>query len=87
MDCSPSGSSVHGILQERTLEWFAISLLSVDSILMTDNISCQDIKDFQEFHIKISGTLILHIDMDSNNIKKAECYFLFDNASHDNLPD
>ena len=54
---------------------------------MTDNISCQDIKDFQEFHIKISGTLILHIDMDSNNIKKAECYFLFDNASHDNLPD
>ena len=25
MDCSPSGSSVHGILQARTLEWVAIS--------------------------------------------------------------
>ena len=25
MDCSPPGSSVHGILQARTLEWFAIS--------------------------------------------------------------
>ena len=24
MDCSPSGSSVHGILQERVLEWVAI---------------------------------------------------------------
>ena len=26
MDCSPSGSSVHEILQARTLEWIAISL-------------------------------------------------------------
>ena len=25
MDCSPAGSSVHGILQARTLEWVAIS--------------------------------------------------------------
>ena len=25
MDCSPSGFSVHGILQARTLEWVAIS--------------------------------------------------------------
>ena len=25
MDCNPSGSSVHGILQARTLEWVAIS--------------------------------------------------------------
>ena len=24
MECSPSGSSVHGILQERILEWVAI---------------------------------------------------------------
>ena len=26
MDCSPPGSSVHGILQARTLEWAAISI-------------------------------------------------------------
>ena len=25
MDCSPPGSSVHGILQARTMEWVAIS--------------------------------------------------------------
>ena len=25
MDCSPSGSSVHGVFQARILEWFAIS--------------------------------------------------------------
>ena len=25
MDCSPSGSSVHGLLQARILEWVAIS--------------------------------------------------------------
>ena len=25
MDCSPPGSSVHGILQARMLEWVAIS--------------------------------------------------------------
>ena len=25
MDCSPPGSSVHGVLQARTLEWVAIS--------------------------------------------------------------
>ena len=28
MDCSPSGSSVHGILQVRLLEWVAISFSS-----------------------------------------------------------
>ena len=27
MDCSPSGSSVHGISQERMLEWDAIFFL------------------------------------------------------------
>ena len=27
MDCSPPGSSVHGILQARILEWVAIALL------------------------------------------------------------
>ena len=29
MDCSPSGSSVHGILQARILEWGAISFSSI----------------------------------------------------------
>ena len=29
MDCSPPGSSVHGILQARVLEWVAISFSGV----------------------------------------------------------
>ena len=29
MDCSPPGSSVHGILQARTLKWVAISKASL----------------------------------------------------------
>ena len=31
MDCSPSGSSVHGILQARILEWGAISFSRTSS--------------------------------------------------------
>ena len=31
MNCSPPGSSVHGILQARILEWFAISFSRVSS--------------------------------------------------------
>ena len=31
MDCSPPGSSVHGIFQARTLEWFAISFSRASS--------------------------------------------------------
>ena len=29
MDCSPPGSSVHGIFQARVLEWGAIAFLSI----------------------------------------------------------
>ena len=32
MDCSPSGSSVHGILQARILEWVAIPFSRVSSL-------------------------------------------------------
>ena len=31
MDCGPPGSSVHGILQARILEWVAISFSRVSS--------------------------------------------------------
>ena len=32
MHCSPSGSSVHGILQARTLQWVAISSSNADLV-------------------------------------------------------
>ena len=34
MDCGPPGSSVHGILQARTLEWVAISFPNIYSSLV-----------------------------------------------------
>ena len=37
MDCSPTGSSVHGILQARTLEWDAIAF-SNNSLNFSKNV-------------------------------------------------
>ena len=39
MDCSLPGSSVHGIFQARVLEWGAIALKSLDSILKSRDIT------------------------------------------------
>ena len=33
MDCSPPGSSVHGIFQARILEWIAISYTKITIIM------------------------------------------------------
>ena len=38
MDCSPSGSSVHGIFQARVLEWGAIAF----SLMLLGNVNCKD---------------------------------------------
>ena len=35
MDCTPPGSSVHGILQARVLEWGAIAFSKVTSLEVT----------------------------------------------------
>ena len=37
LDCSPPGSSVHGILQLRILEWVAISLLQGIFLIQISN--------------------------------------------------
>ena len=34
MDCSPPGSSVHGILQTRILEWVAISFSKYATVFL-----------------------------------------------------
>ena len=41
MDCSPPGSSIHGIFQARVLEWRAIafSMTNLDSILKSRDIT------------------------------------------------
>ena len=38
LDCSPPGSSVHGILQERILEWIAI-LFSNTVVMRYNNVN------------------------------------------------
>ena len=46
MDCSPPGSSVHGILQARVLEWGAIAFSAGKPYLLLKahpNLSCIDI--------------------------------------------
>ena len=40
MDCSPPGSSIHGILQARVLEWVAIAFSSNQSILKEISPEC-----------------------------------------------
>ena len=40
MDCSPPGSSVHGILQARTLEWVAMSSSKRSSLPRDQNCIC-----------------------------------------------
>ena len=37
MDCSPPGSSVHGIFQVRILEWVAISFSKVRTTFLKKN--------------------------------------------------
>ena len=39
MDCSPPGSSVHGISQARILEWVAISFFNCPACLLSHNIT------------------------------------------------
>ena len=37
MDCSPPGSSIHGIFQARVLEWGAVAFSEVDSDLIKNH--------------------------------------------------
>ena len=43
MDCSPPGSSDHGILQVRVLEWGAIAFSSFESLLLSCPTLCDPI--------------------------------------------
>ena len=52
MGCSPPGSSVHGILQARTLEWAATSFSRLLSVI-THKISTNYINDWMDSLMKI----------------------------------
>ena len=51
MDCSPPGSSVHGIFQARVLEWGAISSLQTHDIRLGRGL-------FSTFQSKLTQQLI-----------------------------
>ena len=52
MDCSPLGSSVHGILQAKILEWVAISS-SRDSILEVISFFLKDIYIYLSIYVSV----------------------------------
>ena len=71
MDCSPRGSSIHGIFQARVLEWGAIafSVTNLDSILKS-----RDITLLTKVHlIKPLVFPVVMYGCESWTIKKAEC--------------
>ena len=64
MDCSPPGSSVHGILQTRILEWVAISIFSGSSRptyqILISCISCIGRQVLRFFTTEAPGTIYQH---------------------------
>ena len=55
MDCSPPGSSVHGIFQARVLEWGAIAFSS-NSVYFT--VLLLGVKDMRVVRLSAEGLLL-----------------------------
>ena len=46
MDCSPPGSSIHGIFQARVLEWGAIAFSGPITLCQIDGETVETVTDF-----------------------------------------
>ena len=70
MDCSPSGSSVHGILQVRILEWVAISFPRGSSLPRDwTRVSCASCIDRQVlYHLAPPGKPYIDISIDTDTL-------------------
>ena len=71
MDCSPPGSSIHGIFQARVLEWgaTAFSMTNLDSIFNSRDITLQT-------KVRLVKAMVFPVVMygcESWTVKKAEC--------------
>ena len=75
MDCSPPGSSVHGILQARTLEWVAISS-SRGSSWPRDQIHVSCVSCIGIHILNHCGNLI-HRDIDVKQLKMYKLHNIF----------
>ena len=63
MDCSPPGSSVHGIVQARILEWIAIFSSKLFRLLLFVTVSLiffdfDDLKGFEEYWSDILNNVL-----------------------------
>ena len=91
MDCSPPGSSVHGIFQARVLEWGAIAfsgfftniqIKSVTFLNENNTCLCKDFREFRQAKTTLKNTCNL------TGIQQNKIFFhIFFNASiaHNNL--
>ena len=59
MDCSPPGSSIHGILQARILEWVAISFSKCCIYIATEvEVSIATMENHEEVPPKFRITML-----------------------------
>ena len=75
VDCSPPGSSVHGILQARVLEWVAIPFsrinslhVSKSSIFMKNKYIFQNNKKIQRNGLVLNFSLVLSLERYSKQL-------------------
>ena len=88
MDCSPLGSSVHGILQARILEWGAIPFSRGSSQTRDQTqVSCIAGRFFTAWAKKIKDKIILFqsILSSSSKLRKKKKRKTFQKSSHYNL--
>ena len=50
MDCSPPGSSIHGIFQARVLEWGAIALSEYETIILIKGLMLKESGNTEELY-------------------------------------
>ena len=72
MDCSLPGSSIHGILQERILEWVAISFSRVSSQTWNRSQASHLVGRF--FTIWATGEALLHLCVTLNAHQMVEIW-------------
>ena len=86
VDCSPPGSSVHGILQARILEWFALSA-SIGSCCPRDQTQASCIGIQILYCLSHQGSpIFLQV---ITNVSEASVSFIgwcFPNLGHDSFP-
>ena len=69
MDCSLPGSSIHGILQARVLDWGAIAFSYLDNILKSRDITLPT----KVCLVKAIVFPVVMYGFESWTVKKAEC--------------